>query len=195
MEKSIERDRETSVDWYEVVCRVSEGDRLAFLQLSRLVTGFLASWRAFDFRDDWDDFVQDVVVAAVEALREGRIEKPGAMVGYVRSTARFKFTDRLRRRERESEGDIDEDRLSGGPSLVDAASLGSAIAPPERGIDVRQALLRLPEKTRQALIEVYVMGKTYDEAVRDTGIPLGSLKRFLRQGLASLQMRLEGAAA
>ena len=194
MKTTANQSSEQNVDWFETVRRVSEGDRLAFLELSRLVTGFLASWRAFDFRDDWDDFVQEVIVAAVEGLREGRIEKPEAMVGYVRTTARFKFTDRLRRREREFDGDIDEDRMAGGPIGV-----GSMGPNPRKqidvSVDVRQALAKLPERTREAVVAVYVMGMTYDEAAEGTGIPLGSLKRFLRQGLASLAPQLEGVAA
>jgi RNA polymerase sigma-70 factor (ECF subfamily) len=182
-------------DWYETVRRVSEGDRLAFLELSRLVTGFLASWRAFDFRDDWDDLVQEVVMAAVEGLREGRIEKPAATVGYMRTTARFKYTDRLRRHDREFDGDIDDDRTAGGLALASAAEASTASPAADGRIDVRWALLQLPERTRQAVIEVYVMGKTYEEAARDTGIPLGSLKRFLRNGVAALTLRLEREAA
>ena len=48
----------------------------------------------------------------------------------------------------------------------------------------------LTEKQQKALVAVYVEGKTYNEAARDTGIPLGSLKRYLRDGLAALHAQL-----
>lgn len=52
------------VDWAAVLERLLAGDRLALLQLSRLVNGFLARWNADDFRDEWDDVIQEVVLAA-----------------------------------------------------------------------------------------------------------------------------------
>ena len=40
------------------------------------------------------------------------------------------------------------------------------------------------------MIEVHLQGKTYERAAQDTKIPLGSLKRFLRDGLAALRVDL-----
>ena len=53
--------------------------------------------------------------------------------------------------------------------------------------DLSQALGRLPEKQRLVVTGVHVQGRTYDQVAEDTGIPLGSLKRYLRDGLASLR--------
>ena len=54
----------------------------------------------------------------------------------------------------------------------------------------RDAILKLPEKQRLAVLSVYLERRTYDEAARHTEIPLGSLKRYLRDGLATLQAEL-----
>ena len=48
----------------------------------------------------------------------------------------------------------------------------------------------LPEKRREVVVRVYVEGLTYPEAAERTGIPLGSLKRYLRDGLAQLRDEL-----
>ena len=40
------------------------------------------------------------------------------------------------------------------------------------------------------MIAVYVEGRTYEEAAQATGIPLGSFKRYLRDGLAQLREEL-----
>jgi DNA-directed RNA polymerase specialized sigma24 family protein len=37
---------------------------------------------------------------------------------------------------------------------------------------------------------VYIRGLTYEEAARATGIPLGTLKHYLRDGLAQLRDEL-----
>jgi DNA-directed RNA polymerase specialized sigma24 family protein len=75
---------------------MARGDRAAHLTLARLVTGLLARWRAYDFRDDWADLVQEVLLAVIRAEREGRVEQPAAWVGYVRATTHHKLMDRLR---------------------------------------------------------------------------------------------------
>ena len=40
---------------------------------------------------------------------------------------------------------------------------------------------------------VYLQGCTYEEAAARTGIPFGSLKRALREGLAALRLHLEAS--
>ena len=60
----------------------------------------------------------------------------------------------------------------------------------EGSLEIRDAILKLPEKQRLAVLSVYLEGRTYDEAARHTEIPLGSLKRYLRDGLATLQAEL-----
>jgi RNA polymerase sigma-70 factor (ECF subfamily) len=168
-----------------VLARLEAGDRVAFAEVARLVTACLVQWRAFDFRDDWDDVVQEVVVALVEAARAGRIANAAALPGYVRQTTRFKFIDRLRRRKREPTAGERE------PAAVDAAwPPAPSEPPPELRLAVRRALEALPEKERIAVVEVYARGKTYEEAARDNAIPLGSLKRHLREGLVGLRAAL-----
>ena len=176
---------EAAIDWAGVVERVSAGDRAAFLQLARLVTGHLVHWRAFDFRDDWDDLVQEVIVAVVEARRAGRIENSAALPGYLRQTARFKLIDRLRRRQRVA-SDVDPERAAAEAWPADGGELSS-----EERLAIWRAVDRLGEKERIAVVEVYARGKTYEQAAADSAIPLGSLKRYLRDGLAALRLALE----
>ncbi len=174
-------------DWYAVLAALLEGDALALARLTRLVNGFLAGWNAYDFRDDWDDLLQEVVIAAATALQEDRIRDRRAVVGYLRTTARFKFVDRLRRHLRTK-----EDQTLPWEDVVGHDELTTAETEPQEGMarDVRQALERLPENRRLAVVGVYVEGKTYEAVAKETGIPLGSLKRYLRDGLAQLREEL-----
>jgi RNA polymerase sigma-70 factor (ECF subfamily) len=175
-------------DWLDVVARIRRGDRVAFVSLARFVTGTLSGWRAFDFRDDWDDMVQEVVLAVVGAHREGRLESDGAVAGFVRQTARFKFVDRLRALGREAPGRDAADLLEAGESPWPPS--GAPALSPESRLALREAIGRLDERPRAAVVEVYMHGRTYDEAAAVTGIPLGSLKRHLREGLALLREAL-----
>jgi RNA polymerase sigma-70 factor (ECF subfamily) len=163
--------------------RLVRGESVAFLEVSRLITGFLVQWRAYDFRDEWDDLIQEVVLAAIEATRAKRLRKPGAIVGYLRSATRFKFVDCLRRRRGEPLEEEGEER---------SADLRWPPAPERDPVsfEIFQHVDKLPENQRKCIVSVYVEGRTYGEAASATGIPLGSLKRHLRDGLATLRAGL-----
>jgi RNA polymerase sigma-70 factor, ECF subfamily len=170
-------------DWAAVLERLLDGDRLALLQLSRLINSFLGRWNAYDFRDEWDDLIQEVVLAAAQALREGRLRERAAVVGYLRTTTRFKFVDRLKRHLRCQEDETLpwEEVVESSEEPADEASDGALRR------DLQRALAALPEKQRAAVVAVHVEGRTYPDAADATGIPLGSLKRHLRDGLAALR--------
>ena len=170
-------------DWPAVVERLCEGDRLTFLELNRLVTGFLAQLRAYDFREEWDDLRQEVVASVVANARAGRLRDPQAFVGYVKVITRNKFVDRLKRQLRHREKETlpwDEETARAVADDPDA---------PERRA-LWQAVSGLPEEHRQIVQGVYRDGRTYEEVSAATGVPLGTLKRRLRESVALLRERL-----
>ncbi len=174
-------------DWALVIDRLLEGDQLACLQISRLVTGFLAGWRAYDFRDDWPDLVQEVLLVVFKVAQEGKIQKREASLGFIRTVAHHKFVDRLRLHLRCSE---DQSLPWGGLIHAEEPEAQSG-GRPEGLFDLRRALEKLPEQKRKILLAVYGEGKTYEQVARETGIPLGTLKRHLRDALAALRAHLE----
>jgi len=173
-------------DWSRVLQRVVDGDRLALVQLARLVNGFLVRWNAYDLRDGWEDLVQEVIAAAVLAVRDGRLRDPQAAAGFIKSTARFKYMDRLRNQL----GLRRDQRLAWEAVVENRENPVEERLGAEAREDLRRALARIPEKTRAAVTAVYVGGLTYDEAALVTGIPLGTLKRYLRDGLEQLRAEL-----
>src|SRR5438093_9936405 len=92
-------------DWLAVLDRLLAGDRVAFLEVNRLVTGFLVQLRAYDFRDEWDDLRQEVLLSVVANARAGRLRDPQAFLGYVRIITRNKFVDRPQARPRPHDKD------------------------------------------------------------------------------------------
>ncbi len=177
---------ERTEDWAVVIDRLLEGDQLACLQISRLVTGFLAGWRAYDFRNEWPDLVQEVRLVVITVAREGKIRNRETSLGYIRTVARHKFVDRLRRHLRFSE----DQSLPWGDLIqaegLEARSGGS----PEESLDLRQALEKLPEQNRKIVLGVYGEGKTVAKVAEETGTPLGTAKRHLRVSLAELRAQL-----
>lgn len=170
-------------DWVRVVETLLEGDRLAFLRINRLITGCLSQLRAYDFRDEWEDLRQEVLLSIVTSARAGRLRDAQAFVAYVRSITRHKFFDRLGKAERRHEKQQvpwDEDAAAEASTGVDCPAA-----------DVWRAVADLPPQHQQVLDGVYRQGKTYDEVARDSGIPLGTVKRRLREGLDELRHRFK----
>lgn len=167
--------------WASVAERLLAGDRAAMLKVSRLVTGYLARWRAYDFRDEWPDLTQDVLMAVVTGLGSGRLQEPEALPGYVRAITRNKLADRLKRRL----GHPDAQALAWPPASLSSDNPGEPS--PEEVLSLRARLEKLPEKQRIVVMGVYGQGRTYAEVAQETGIPLGTVKLSLREALVSLR--------
>jgi RNA polymerase sigma-70 factor (ECF subfamily) len=170
-------------DWLDVQERLLRGDREACFELSRLITGMLVRLRAYDFRDEWDDLRQEVLLSIVQNARRGRLRDPQAFVGYVRIITRNKFVDRLKRSLRHAEkATLPWDEATAW-SVSQSHDDGDAA-------EVWAAVRGLPEEQRRMVEGVYREGKTYQEVADETGVPLGTTKRRLRQALEALRARL-----
>jgi len=173
--------------WPAVVARLAAGDRAAFLKLNRLVTSVLVQLRAYDFREEWDDLRQEVVLAVVANARAGKLRDPQAFVGYVRIITRNKFVDRLKQHLRLKEGEAL-------PWDDEAARIASPpVADPSEATELWAAVRSLPDDEQRILHGLYRQGRTYEEVAHETGIPLGTLKRRLRSALDTLRERLGSA--
>jgi len=177
---------EPTTDWMRVVERLVSGDRLAFVQLGRLVTGYLVKLRAYDFREDWDDLRQEVVAAVVANVGAGRVRDSAALAAYVRVVTRNKFVDRLKQHLRCRA----DEHL---PWDDETARAMAADEVDPRAHDLWHAVGDLPPDEQRVIDQVYRQGKTYEEASAATGLPLGTMKRRLRTALMALRLRLGGA--
>jgi RNA polymerase sigma-70 factor (ECF subfamily) len=170
--------------WAATLDRLMQGDRVAFLDAADLITGFLRHWRAYDFRDEWDDLIQEVILATLQAARSGKLRNPAAVVGYFRTATRYKFVDWLRRRrlvELPPEEEVSQASLSW-PPQQDA---------PEGAWEIWDAVRELPEKQQEVIVAAYRDGMTHGEVARAVGIPQGSVSRLLREALDALRGSLE----
>jgi RNA polymerase sigma factor (sigma-70 family) len=175
-------------DWTAIVDRLLAGDRLAFLEVNRLITSFLAQLRAYEFRDEWEDLRQEVVMSLVANARAGRLRDPQALVGYVRIITRNKVVDRLKARLRRHEKETVEWDDDVARALLETRATG----PDGAGDDLRElwaAVRELPIEQQQVVDGIYRQGKTYEDVAAETGIPLGTMKRRLRDALVVLRAR------
>ncbi len=171
-------------DWIGILDRLVAGDRLAFATINRLISGFLVQLRAYDFRDEWDDLRQEVVMSLVANARAGRLREPDAFLGYVRIITRNKVVDRVkgarRRHERGTVG-LDDAAARALPATTDAVEVAAR--------EVWTAVRDLPAEQQDVLDGIYRQGKTYQAVSDETGIPLGTMKRRLRDALVALRRR------
>src|SRR5215813_6660269 len=170
-------------DWGVVMEALLQGDpdhkQIAFLKLNRLISGFLVVFRAWDYRDQWEDLRQTVLLKLVKSFCRGQLRESQAFVAYARTITRNEFYNFLKAR--------------GGPTVEEAPEVGEEEPGDEETVlAVRSAIGHLPADQRRAIQAVYIEGRTYEEAAETTGIPLGSLKRYLRLGLTQLRVQLVG---
>lgn len=171
-------------DWIAIVDQLLAGDRLAFARVNRLISGYLVQLRAYDFRNEWDDLRQEVVMSLVANARAGRLRDPDAFLGYVRIITRNKLVDRLKgARRRHERATVPWDDAA-------AAAIGSGPDPAAAAArELWVAVRDLPDEQQAVLDGIYREGKTYEAVSAETGIPLGTMKRRLRDALVALRRR------
>jgi len=179
-----EAGRDPYENWSAVMETLLHGDldsqRVAFLKLQRLIAGFLVSLQAWDHRTQWEDLQQTVVMKLVKSWSREQLHVSQAFVAYARTITRHEFYDFLKVR---------------GSSMAvaeEAEQKEEEAREEDTSLAVRAVLSHLPAEQRRALQAVYLEGRTYEEAAAVTGIPLGSLKRYLRLGVGQLWIQLAG---
>jgi len=172
-------------DWVAILDRLAQGDRLAFAKINRLLTQFLVRLHAYDFRDEWEDLRQEVVLSLMQSHRAGKLRNPGAFVAYTRSIVRNKFYNRLSAQERRRE------KQAVSFERVQLEDLEMATCGNDDGLahDVWRAVESLSDQQRQVLHALYRNGLTYEQVATVSGIPLGTVKRRLREALEILRQR------
>jgi RNA polymerase sigma-70 factor (ECF subfamily) len=183
----------SGTDWLDVLERVQRGDRPALAQLTSLVTGYLARFRAYEMRDSWSDVAQEVLIKLLRAQRAGQIEKPEGFVAFVGTTTRRCMIDWLRKNARVRSADSLEDEQGLADDGLLARSGLATQENPDMRSDLQAGLAQLPDVQRRVLVALYVEGHSYQEASERLKIPLGTLKRHQTQGLKALREHMDVA--
>jgi RNA polymerase sigma-70 factor, ECF subfamily len=131
---------------------------------------------------------EDVVQESFLALwrQADRIDPEKGLRGYLLSIVHRRAIDRLRRRGRRPETELDLDMpLPSGEE--DPADTVARNAEREK---VRAALVVLPPDQRRTVEMVYFLGLTMTEAAERLSIPVGTVKSRLRLALGRLRQEL-----
>lgn len=166
-----------------LLARVASGDRAALRaiyvrQSTRLFGIAMAILRN---RSEASDAMQDAFVKIMGRAGQFDAERGRAEV-WIDSVVRHSALDMARRRGREV--------LSDDPELGDTAVPAEAfevLAQAQDGARLRACLGRLEAKNRDTIILAFVHGLSHPEIAARQGLPIGTVKSWIRRGLISLR--------
>ena len=168
---------------------VARGDVAAFEELYDRYSSTLYALliRILANAEDAQEVLQETFVKAwtsakmFDALR-------GSEVAYLISIARSRGIDRLRARrirlDREDEAGREISTVSG---FVDRTNGADKAIQSEQTVAVRGALAELPDAQRRALELAYFEGLSHSEIAEREGMPLGTVKTRIRDGVLRLR--------
>lgn len=171
-----------------MLAQVAAGDRVALQRLYDATAAklFGVCLRILSDRDDAEDVLQEVYLTIWR--RAGRFE-PGraSAMTWLSTIARNRAIDRLRARgplahaEPVEELEIADDAPSAEARLQSADDAGR----------LQGCLGELDARTQAVIRTAFFEGLTYDALARRMGAPLGTVKSWIRRGLARLKGCLE----
>lgn len=164
-------------------------DRRAFQQLYELTSGQLLAClvRILRNRALAEDALQDAFIQVWRRAAQFQRERGSAWAWLV-AIARYRAID-IRRREvrRAAAGAEEYEDLPGGDEPHDTQlTLGH-----RAGAALDRCLGALQERQRECIVLAFQGGMTHVEVAERIGEPLGSVKSWIRRGLASLRRCLE----
>ena len=170
-----------------LVSRVAEGDRLALKSLYERTASKLYGICRRVTGDDADaqDVLQEVFVLVWRKAARFDPAKASAIT-WLATLARNKAVDRVRAR-RQSIAPLDEadEIASDAPSQLDM------IESAEDASRLKHCLEELDERARSMIRTAFFDGATYPELARREGVPLATMKSWIRRGLIRLRGCLE----
>tara|TARA_R110000787_G_scaffold6770_16_gene23545 strand:- start:9835 stop:10398 length:564 start_codon:yes stop_codon:yes gene_type:complete len=172
----------------------ARGDQLAFAELYRATSSHLYGLllRMLKRRDWAEEALQDCFIKIWQKA-ESFDGKKGSPLTWMLAVARYRALDLLRMKRPEVEMPDDDSEISLPPmTLADDTQDPLARSEETQGIDrMRAGLDQLPAEQRQAVLLAYYEGYTHQELATRLNAPLGTVKSWVRRGLARLRELLD----
>lgn len=178
--------RESSDDLAVLLAAVARQDRSAFGELYERTSAKMHGICRRMMRSDSD--AEDVLHEAYLTVwrNAGRFDPAKASpITWLAVLTRNKAIDRLRRERSTDPIDAAEDVPDAGPSAVDI------ICNDQDRRRLAECLDEIDARARELIRSAFFTGATYPELAADKGVPLGTMKSWIRRGLMSLRGCLE----
>jgi RNA polymerase sigma-70 factor (ECF subfamily) len=166
---------------------VSRGDRQAFALLYQRTSAKLYGicLRLLGSDAEAQDVLQEIYVAVWQKAHRYEAGKAAAIT-WLAVLARNRSIDRLRRRPLASEG-LD----AAGEVEDDSPSAFDLVGDAQDAARLGHCLEELEERARSMIRSAFLDGATYPELAEREGVPLGTMKSWIRRGLQRLRGCLE----
>lgn len=177
----------------EAMARLAAGDQSALEEIYRMtrVKLFGICLRILGDRKEAEDALQDVYVNLWQ--RADRYDPARASpISWLATFARNRAIDRLRTgKVRGGAVGIEE-----AVPLPDESPLADALlVDAEQAAQIHKCIASLDERTRTHIRAAFFDGKTYAQLAEQAGVPLGTMKSWIRRGLQRLRTCLEASEA
>ena len=175
-----------------ILKRAAEGDPQAFEQLMTPLESLIwrICWHYTGSREDAADCGQEAMVRIWKNLRTWR-EESSFESWVCRITANC-CLDFLRRRKRDKSQSIEPLREAGFDPPDPKAGTEDAVLDREEKARLREAIARLPEDQREALVLTQLERVPYDRAAALLGVTDGTVKSRVNRAKAKLREWLSG---
>jgi RNA polymerase sigma-70 factor, ECF subfamily len=173
--------------------RAAKGDEDAFVLLYRRHQATLYRFALRMTGNAWasEEIVQDVFMTLMREPKKYDAAR-GPLVAYLFGIARNRVMKHLERLPREVSLDEQHENGSrGGVAVVNASTPMHWFEQRERTERVRAAVLDLPAEFREAVVLCELEELSYEEAARQIGCPIGTIRSRLHRGRALLLAKLE----
>ena len=171
-----------------LMSRIAAGEREALRQLYQATSAklFGVCLRILSDREESEDVLQDVYVTIWRRADRFDAARAGVMT-WISTIARNRAIDRLRARGPMAYADqVDDLEIADGADS--AETLLSAADDRNR---LHGCLSELDERTEKVIRTAFFEGMTYEALARRMDAPLGTVKSWIRRGLAKLKGCLE----
>jgi RNA polymerase sigma-70 factor (ECF subfamily) len=173
------------------IIRLGKGEQSALSEIYQASSAklFGICLRILGDHKEAEDALQDVYISLWKAA--DRFDPTRASpISWLASFARNRAIDRLRTgKVRRGAVPIDE-----AFALPDSAPLADAIAiDAERNARIHHCIAALQDNQADNIRSAFFEGRTYAELAEQADVPLGTMKSWIRRGLAKLKTCLEGA--
>jgi len=169
--------------------KVGEGDRSAFAQVYQRTSAklFGICLRILGNRNEAEEALQEAYINVWQKA-EGFDAARSSPITWLATLARNKAIDRLRARGSRPSEPLGPDALA----VPDrSASADQGLEQADEGRALARCMSELEDKQAGAIRRAFVDGKTYAELARQDGVPLGTMKSWVRRGLLRLKECLQ----
>lgn len=163
----------------DLIRELSADSSVALVKTTRMVTKLLVEYRAYDFADRWEAFIQEVLGQLLRHPSSGGED----LETRVRRATLDELSRHLSTLIRWNE--------DGELPWCESSRMNDRAAPDTESVveQFRVEIEKLPEQRAQVVNDVFGEGRSFDQVAAQRKIPLRMVKRFLRESIWDLRER------